>query len=247
MIAPDIEIVDVEPDGFGVVCDLASSFDPAARGELHVLHDRGRVLRVVHTLTGPTRDYCEPLGEDLMARAAVLREQAGVDRVVLVDRDLLVAEADAFAEVGPATLDQPTVFRRSNAVFWSSPAVVTDPAPPDTAASWDRLADHLRGLAPDYRALLAGYDDETCAFTLLARIVEGRIVHLTSMTPLIADARPPSGRAQELVVHAERAGPLPLVLIASLKVLRGVTAAPDLPAALAACAPQALISRGLPS
>ena len=247
MIAPNVRIVDVEPNGFGVVCALASTYDRPSNGELHVLHQGGQVLRVVHTLTGPTQQHREPLGPDLPARAAELRAATGVDRVVLVEQSGLVAMADELAAVGPGTLDQPTVLRRSTALFWASPAVVTDPPPPATAASWDRLEHHLRSLGADYWALLAGYDGDRCAFTLLARFVGGRIVHLTSMVPLLGDERPDAAEAAALVTAAERLGPVPLALVASLDVLRGITAAADLPAALAACAPQALISRGLPT
>ena len=247
MIAPDIRVVDVEPDGFGVVCALASTYDRPTRGELHVLHDAGRVLRVVHTLTGPTSEHREPLGDDLPARAAQLRERAGVDRVVLVERSGFLALAGDLAAVGPATLDQPTVFRRSNAVFWSSPAVVTDPAPPDTGPSWERLEAHLRSLGADYWGLLAGYDGDRCAFTLVGRFVSGRLVHLTSLTPLLGEKRPAAADAASLVTAAERLGPVPLALVAPLDVLRGISSAADLPAALAACALQALTSRGLPT
>lgn len=247
MIAPDIEIVDVEPDGFGVVCSIASTYDRPTAGELHVLHDGGRVLRVVHTVAGPTAQHREPLGADLAADAASLRLRTGVDRVVLVDRARLVAEAEAFAAVGPASVDQGTVMRRSNDVFWSSPAVVTDPAPPSSAASWDRLADHVRSLGPDFRALVAGYDGDACAFTLLARVVDGLVVHLTSLPLGPGQSRPPVGQADELVTAAEQKGPVAFALVADLAVLRTITTAPDLPAALAACASQALITRGLPT
>jgi len=229
VIAPGIQIVDVEPDGFGVLCSLASRYDKPTNGELHVLHDKGRVLRVVHTLRGPLP--IRPVLDDLAKAAVSLRREHGVDRVVLVDRDLLVAQSHAFAAVGPGDVDQPTALRRSNELFWSSPAVVTDPAPPSGAASWERLEQHLRSLGEDYQGLLAGYDGDRCAFTLLARFVAGRIVHLTSL----ADRDP-------LDVATE----LPLSLVASLEVLRAIATADDLPAALTACAPQALISRGLP-
>jgi hypothetical protein len=245
VIAPEIRIVDVEPDGFGIVCDLASRHDHSSRGQLHVLHEGGQVLRVVHTVHGPTMQHREPLGSDLPATARALRESAGVDRVVLVERSGLLAMADDLAATGPATIDQPTFFRRSNALFWASPAVVTDPAAPATGPAWERLEEHLRGLGDDYWGLLAGYDGEVCAFTLLARFVGGRIVHLTSMIPLLGTERPPADRAEELVSAAEQLGPVPLVLVASLDVLRDIAA--DLPTTLSACAPQARISRGLPA
>ncbi len=246
MIAPGIEVVDVEPDGFGVVCGLASTYDRPTAGELHVLHDQGRVLRVVHTLRGPVAEHRAPLGADLRARAAELRAQTGVDRVVLVERSGLVAEAQALAALGPATVDQATLFRRSNKAFWASPAVVTDPAPPDNDASWHRLATHLSTLGADFRALVVGYDGPSCAFTLLARVVDGLVVHLTSLTPLLGEQRPGAERAQELVDAVETQGVVPFVLIADVTVLRGITTAADLPAALSACVPQALITRGLP-
>lgn len=245
MIAPEIRIVDVEPDGFGIVCDLASSRHGAGNGELHVLHEAGEVLRAVHTISGPTAQHREPLGDDLPEKARALRTETGVDRVVLVERSGLLAMADDLAATGPATIDQPTFFRRSNQLFWASPAVVTDPAPPASGPAWELLEEHLRGLGDDFWGLLAGYDGDVCAFTLLARFVGGRVVRLTSMSSLLGADRPPADRAAELVAAAEQCGPLPLVLLASLDVLRGIAA--DLPAALSACAPQALISRGLPA
>lgn len=247
MIAPDVRVVDVEPDGFGVLCTLAATYDRPTRGELHVLHDGGQVRRVVHTLNGPLQEHHEPLGDNLPRRAAELRELAGVDRVVLVERSGLVAQADAFAAAGPGSVDQPTALRRSNEVFWSSPAVVTDPAAPHTGPSWERLEQHLRDLGSNYRALLAGYDGDRCSFTLLAHLVQGRVVHLTSLRGLLGDQRPPASDAAALVHAAETLGPVPLVLIANNQVLRDVAASPDIPAALAACGPQALTSRGLPT
>jgi hypothetical protein len=246
MIAPGIRIVGVEPDGFGVLCSLVPSHKRPTRGELHVLHDRGRVLRAVHTLTGPTADHREPLGRDLPAAAQRLRAAANVERVVLVDRDGLAAQADAFAAAGPSSIDQPAMMRRSQQLFWSSPAVVTDPEPPSTA-TWERLAAHLRDLGADYWALLAGYEGDTCAFTLLARFVDGQAVLMTSLEDSLGTGRPAASEASRLVAAAEERGPVRLALVAPLDVLRTVAASADLPTALAACAPQALISRGLPT
>lgn len=246
MIAPGLRVVDVEPDGFGVLNALVSRYDRPTAGELHVLHDRGRVLRVVHTLEGPTSEHREPLGEDLPAKAAELRRQAGVDRVVLVDRDRLSDLSHPLSACGPPEVDQPTAFRRSHDVFWSSDAVVTAPAPPNRA-SWVELERHLSSVGNDYWGLLAGYDGDRCAFTAVARFVAGQMVHLTSLQPVLGDSRPGAADAAELVTAAERLGPVPLVLIAPLDLLRTVAVAPDLPAALSACVPQALHTRGIPS
>jgi hypothetical protein len=245
VISPHIRVLDVEPDGFGVLCALARRRDLPTRGELHVLHDRGTVLRVVHTHDGPTMDHRADLGSDLPAAAARLRAAADVDRVVLVDRDQLVALAPQLAAAGPSDIDQPTMFRRSTSTFWSSAAVVTDPAAPDPS-SWERLTEHLRGLGDDYWGLLAGYDGDRCAFTVLGRFVEGRLALMTSLRGALGDARPPVARADELVTAAQTHGPLPFVLIAPIEVLHDVAVAADLPTALSACAPRALISRGLP-
>ena len=246
MIAPGLRVIDVEPDGFGVLNALVSRYDRPRSGELHVLHDDGRVLRVVHTLEGPTSRYREPLGDDLPAKAAELRRLAAVDRVVLVDRDGLSALSHLLSACGLPEVDQPTAFRRSHDVFWSSAAVVTDPAPP-SSASWDELEGHLRSLGEDYWALLSGYDGERCAFTAVGRFVGGQMVHLTSLQPVLGDARPAAGEAAQLVGAAEQLGPVPLALVAPLDVLRAVAIAPDLPAALSACVPQALYARGIPS
>jgi hypothetical protein len=246
VIAPGVRIVDVEPDGFGLLCSLVSTYERPSKGELHVLHENGTVQRAVHTISGPTPRHREPLGPDLPARARALYAEADVDRVVLVDRAALVAQAAEFAAAGPGELDQPTALRRSTQLFWTSPAVVTHPAPP-SSASWERLAEHLRGLGDDYWGLLAGYDGSSCALTALARFVDGRVVHLTSMLPLLGERRPPAAEAHELVAAAESLGPVPFVLVADVDVLRSIGQATDLPAALAACAPQALLARGLPT
>jgi hypothetical protein len=246
VIAPQVRVVDVEPDGFGVLCKLVSRYDRVSRGELHVLHDRGTVLRAVHTVSGPTAEFRAPLGPDLAAAAQRLRADAGVDRVVLVDRDRLVAQEAAFAAAGPSDIDQPTALRRSRELFWSSPAVVTDPAAP-SEDSWTSLAEHLRRLGDDYWGVLAGYDDDTCAFTLVGRFVDGQLVLLTSLRGVLGDDRPVAAHGDELVRAAETLGPVRLVLIASLELLRDLARSEDLPTALVACAPQALITRGLPT
>ena len=246
MIAPGLRVVDVEPDGFGVLNDLVSRYDRPAAAELHVLHDRGAVLRVVHTLAGPVAEHDAHLGDDLTAAAAALRRRTGVDRVVLVDRDGLSELSHPLAACGAPDVDQPTAFRRSHELFWASAAVVTDPEPP-SGTSWLALEDHLRALGDDYWALLAGYDGDRCAFTLLARFRTGQLTDLTSLQPLLGDARPAAPAVAELVAAAEEMGPLPLVLVAPLDVLRDVAVAPDLPTALSACAPQALYARGIPS
>lgn len=250
MIAPGLQVVDVEPDGFGVVNALLSRHDRRDAGELHVLHDGGRVLRVVHTVHGPTAasraQVGDDLGDDLAERAVKLRTLTGVDRVVLVDREGFRSMSHDLAACGPQDVDQPTAFRRSHRVFWSSPAVVTDPAPPSDA-SWLALEQHLRALGSDYRALLAGYDGDRCAFTLVGRFVDGRLAHLTSLQAVLGDVRPVAAAAAQLLVAAETLGEVPLALIAPLDVLRGVAVAPDLPAALSSCTPQALLARGVPS
>jgi hypothetical protein len=138
------------------------------------------------------------------------------------------------------------MMRRSQQLFWSSPAVVTDPEPPSQAA-WATLAAHLRDLGDDYWMLLAGYDGDSCAFTLVGRVVDGQAVLLTSLQARLGADRPRAAEASRLVEAAEELGPVRFVLVAELDVLRTVAGSNDLPAALAACAPQALISRGLPT
>ena len=246
MIAPGLRVVDVEPDGFGVLCALVPRHDRITRGELHLLHQDGHVVRAVHTVTGPTQGHREPLGDDLAGAARRLREVADVDRVILVDRDRLAAQEAAFAAVGPSDIDQPTTLRRSRQLFWASDAVVTDPAPP-TEESWERLAEHLRALGDDYWGLLAGYDGDACAFTLVGRFVGGQLALMTSLRQVLGDDRPDAAHADELVQAAERLGPLRFALIASVDVIRDVARSVDPPTALAACAPQALITRGLPA
>jgi hypothetical protein len=113
--------------------------------------------------------------------------------------------------------------------------------------SWERWEEHLRSLGPDYWGLLAGYDGDDCSFTLAGRFVGGQLALMTSLRQVLGDDRPDAAHADLLVQAAEQLGSLRFVLVAPNEVIREVARSDDPPTALAACAPRALITRGLPT
>ncbi|HVL80474.1 MAG TPA: hypothetical protein VM840_02645, partial [Actinomycetota bacterium] len=82
MIAPDVEIVDLDPEGFARLSRMATGRVYGSGRELHVLHEAGEVVTVVDTSAGVVTDRYRrrPLGEP-----DAIRREAEVDRVVLVD------------------------------------------------------------------------------------------------------------------------------------------------------------------
>jgi hypothetical protein len=156
-------MVDLDPDAFGAVCDWAGRFVNRPSRELHVLHQRGAVVRATEPLD---QDH---LGPDLAAAARSLRQRLGVDRVVLADVDGLRALAPALAAAGAPDQDQPTMLRRCAALFWGSDAVVTDPAPP--ADAWAVVADLLAALPSPSTVSIAGFE---------ATVVDGRVTEVRS-------------------------------------------------------------------
>jgi hypothetical protein len=193
-------MTDLDEGGFALLEELVSRRDLGGGPELHVLHESGRVVSVLHTghgtLPGPHSDVAP-------ADAARLREAHDVDRVVLLDADLF----DAAEDPALVALDvpQPTLFATQVERFWSSPAVVTEPAPVRT--SWVQLAQALRAL-PDGSVLLV-VDD---TIRLRGRLEAGL---LTSVTTL-----------------RDRPDDVVLELVLTTAELTALLAAPDVAAAL---------------
>ena len=213
MIDPAIEMVDLEPDGFGLVNRIARAHLGTPAVELHVLHADGRIVRAVHT-----RDGIEPSlrGRAIdVSRAEELRVEFGVARVILVDERRLNELAEPLVAAAAArTQDEMLV--RSRRAFLASPAVIV--VPPVADGTWELWSSHVRRLGDDYVALIAGYTGDLCAFTLVATLREGTVRRVTSLIPVLGDARPPLSKADELVAAAETIGPVRLAVIADVEV-----------------------------
>jgi hypothetical protein len=187
VIAPGIAMIDLDPEQVAAVTRLIGARN-RQHDEIHVLHDGGRVIRAIRTSTpgpGAARLATLDLGDDLLTAAHALRQEHGVERVVLVDRQELVDLGPALAAAGPGDVDQPTMLRRSAAVFWSSPAVVTDPAPP--IDPWPPVETWLQGLPSVATVFVAALEEDSIRLALELRIEDGRLARVWSANAMDAN------------------------------------------------------------
>lgn len=126
MIDPHWQVVDLDP---GTWRELGRFFDPgqylraAQPGErgLFVLHERGRVLRVVDSETGARHDLTIDTIEDPRECAQLLYARGEWQRVHVIDKAHLAHVAQA-AQYGPQrerTLDQ--YYHRVYQLLWGDP------------------------------------------------------------------------------------------------------------------------------
>lgn len=242
MIAPDIVITDLEPDGFYLVCSIAESRQRRTEHVVSVLHDAGMVLNVISSRDGVLDAHREPFA-DAQQRAQALLAATGADRVVLYDRTQLDDLAARLADIPVTTHAQQQVFWDNADAFWSSPAIATAPA--RRADPW-RAAPRMMRRADGGWALLALYDGERCAATLLARVSGGMVRAMTSLDAVEGAARPPRARAAELVAQVEaHLGAVRLGLICDVSDLAAAFERDDVPAAVTTLArDRAIWSRG---
>jgi hypothetical protein len=230
VIATDVVICDLEPVGFGVICALAEARQRRGERVVSVLHDAGRPVHAVCSRDGVLDAHREPF-DNAQRRAAELLAATGADRVVLYDRTRTDELAAELSRIPFAERTQVEVFWDNADRFWSSPAIATAPTPP--ANPWRALPDVLRR-ADGAWALLAIYDGDECAATLLARIDAGRVTLLTSLDHLDGATRPPRRDATALVAQVEqRLGPVRLGLICDVDRLAAALLEEDVPTAVA--------------
>jgi hypothetical protein len=242
VIAPDVVITDLEPDGFYLICQIAEQRQRRAERVVSVLHDAGEVVTVVDSHGGVLDAHREPF-TDAQDRGAALLAETGADRVVLYDRAQLDELASRLADIPVTVLPQQRVFWDNADAFWSSPAIAT--APPHHPDPW-RVAPALLRRAEGGWALLALYDGERCAATLLAQVSGGMVCAVTSLDAVDGAERPPRDRAAELVEIVEsHLGAVRLGLICDAADLSAAFDQDDVPAAVAALArDRAIWSRG---
>ena len=163
-----------------------------------MIHDHGRVVRAVDNATGVLPRPWPELDPtaDLAAEARRLRAEFGVDRIVLAERSGLLELAGQLAATGDPVADQPSMLRASNRLFWESPAIVTDPAPPPDR--WAPVADVMSALPSPASIVVIAFDGDRCAMALRGEVINGRLSTATSIDP------PPesTAAAEQLVATA---------------------------------------------
>jgi len=243
VIAPDVLITGVEPDGFGLICAIAETRQRRVQRVLSVLHDDGAVVNVVCSRDGVLDAHREPF-DDAQQRATALLAESGADRVVLYDRTRLDDLAAQLAAIPTTTRPQQEVFWANADAFWASPAIATAPAPPHDP--WRAVPRILRRAEGGW-ALLALYDGERCAATLLTEVHQGLVQRITSLDAIAGATRPPRSAVARLVADVEaHLGAVRIALVCDLADLAAAFRQDDVPAAVIELArDRAILSRGL--
>jgi hypothetical protein len=245
VIAPHALMVDFEPDGFALINRLVSARVHASPPTLSLLHDAGVPVRAVHSSGGAVPALASTRFDDAGAHAERLLDASGADRVVLYDRSRTDALATAMARNAPPEATQLEAFWRNDESFWACEAIATAPAPPQNP--WPAVQRRLAAIGADWWALLALYEGESCAATLLAQWQDGAVQLFTSLDHIVRNERPPRERASDLVAMAERAGPVRLALICDVSAFAAAMTQPDLAGGIAALRhdPETLFHRNL--
>jgi hypothetical protein len=181
LIDPGIAIHDLDGSGYEALVGVLQARDRNRPAELHVLHESGRVVSVVHTTEGPVPGP-HPDVADAAALAAELRRRHGVERVVVADADRLAASVAEAEQKGALDRSQVTLFDRMSGAFWTSPGVVADPPP--TASLWAQVEQAFGRLPDGPFAVVAGD-----VLRMSVRVRDGLVVELTR-APARLDATP---------------------------------------------------------
>lgn len=237
MISPDVQIVDLEPDGFAHLCRLMSPRVYSTGRDLQILHADGRVVAAVDTRDGVvTSAYTGPVPDPDEAL-----NRSGADRVIMVDRTMSDDLAQALLEAARTSPTQAELFWTSQATFWAHPAVTV--RPPVGASVWPGLHAWLKGLGPETWAVLGAWRGDDLALSLVVRFRDGDADLITSADHF--GVRPPRAEAQRLVDIVSERGPVELALLCDLSDLESVISAPDPWTQLRAVSDRSIASRGL--
>jgi hypothetical protein len=199
MIAPDIVIEDLEPDGFAWLCRLASARQRRAGRWAWVLHHGGDIASAWGCDLDQARQALER--GDTWAAAETLVAADELDRVVLLDLDQTKALEIALHGRAQAPLTQDQLFSALTQEFWSSPAVVTAPVPPRD--QWSTLAREVASIG-DGVVVLAVYSDDVVRASLVFTVVAGRLVHISSLDALTLDLALRGWQSHEQLEQARR-------------------------------------------
>lgn len=219
MISPDVRIVDLEPEGFGHVNQVLSRRAAKQGPEIHLLHDAGKVLNVVHTAEGVIADYRGNFTSP-QSRAEEIRSMSGVARVILIDQSLISGLPSRLVGIASSVHSQGELLWEGAAAFWSDPGIATAPAPP--IPPWPKVHDRIKSFGDDFWVLLAAWEGERPAVDLLGHFQDGYLTLITSLGNL-----PPRAEAVTALERAESLGPLPLALLCDLESLDRILSAPE--------------------
>jgi hypothetical protein len=178
MIAATVRMHGFDSPSWARLCAIASHRDRGRERELHVLHDSGRVLAAVDTAEGPVRrDWANVVGPADTARR--LREEYGVDRVVVADALAVRAMLAGIEEQVTPAWSQPDVLVAMQQGFRDCAGVVCDPPMPRLDA-WRELAAQL-SKAGDGAFVLAASTVDGWPIALTGLLAGGLVVEVTDL------------------------------------------------------------------
>jgi hypothetical protein len=189
MIDPSWSVLDLDPRtwrAIGAFFEPSQYIRAAQPGEhgLFVLHDGGRVLRVVDTAAGPRRDLSLAHVDDPESLAAALLEKGEWERVHIIDKQHL-ANVAREAQASPRrdlTLDQ--YYRLVNSLIWDEAGSYVTAPPRD--GSWHGWTyEDVQGLVnalPDPCSVaLVVVDGDVTHIGLVLDLRGGRVVTVTTL------------------------------------------------------------------
>lgn len=225
MIDPDIRIVDLDTEGFAHLSEVLSRRAIGQKPEIHVLHDAGKVLNVVHTSSGVIAEHRGDF-TDAHMRAEQILKDSDAGRVVMIDKSMILDLPAQQVELAKQSYGQGELLWKSSEAFWTSPGVATAPAPP--IPSWLKLQERIQSFGDDFWAVVVASD-----ICLVGHFEGGYLTLLTS------------GNPESAIEETEQRGPVPLALVCDLELFDAVLSAPDPLQKLGEVLPGATLARGI--
>lgn len=211
MIAADVLIVDLEPEGFAHLSEVVSHRIYRASSEIQILHSAGEVLNVVDTREGVVDRYRESF-DDPQARAEELLREAGVERVLVVDKNGIDSLCEAQVRLAMSIDTQTELLWRANEEFLRSSAVAVAPKP--AVSPWPQIFDRMKAIGGEWWVVLGAWKGEDLYLSLIAK-VEGRLVTFATSADSFGE-RPPRRESSRLIEMVERRGPVAVALLCDI-------------------------------
>lgn len=197
MIAADVLIVDLEPEGFAHLSEVLSHRIYRTSSEIQILHTGGQVLNVVDTREGVIDRYRESF-DDPQERAEEIFQEAGVKRVLVIDKSGIDSLCEAQVGLAMTIGTQTELLWRANEEFFRSPAVAVAPKP--ALSPWPGIFDGMKTIGDEWWMVLGAWKGEDLYLSLIAKVEGGLVTFATSADGLgERPRRRESGRLIEIV------------------------------------------------
>ncbi len=203
MIHPDVEIVDLDPDGVARLHEVFAQ-ERADEAWAYVLHRRGRVERVFPQPGVPRPDRMPRLDDPIDDPAELARQvhsATEATRAIVIDHDQLADLVRAAASHADTHSTLQELRSKVARTYWAHPAVHTFPPPPGDP--WDDLHKAFAARAKRVTALLSMADTDG---VVLAAVVEWEDGLVTSIRGVASDDYDTVRREADITLRVDWAG-----------------------------------------